>query len=444
MRGFVRGFGRRLALRRILPRNFFGRALIIVGAPLVILQLILAAIFYEEHWEEVGRQLAFQFASQMELVARQVIADPAASDDILFYFSSAYDVKARYETRAVLPEARPHDAETYLDRALERMLSRKLDRPYHYDTQSFDDEVVIRVGLPGGVLAVTAPVEHVTSSTTNLFISLMMVSVAGVFVLAIYFLRQQVRPLRAVARAAERFGRGDIHAPLVPHGSSEVRQMATSFLAMRERLRAQIEQRTEMLAGVSHDLRTPITRLRLQIEMLDNVPVSARGEMETDLREMDQMIEEYLSFARGEGEEELSKTDLGTMVSDVVGRACVQGVKLEMIECEPLTLEVRPGAIRRALTNVVNNACRVAKRVQVGIQCGDDAAKIIVDDDGPGIRPGDWEEAFRPFRKLEGTKSEGVGIGLSVARDIVRGHGGEIWFSDSPLGGLRVVLSLPF
>lgn len=441
MTGLARWILRRLELRRIMPHGFFGRALIIVAAPLVFLQLILAGIFYEEHWEEVGRQLAFHFANQVGSVSRQIVVAPEDVEGILLRSSAAYDARFSFEEGAALPGERFHPADSYLDHALDRMLPHRVRYPYRYDTRSLDDEVKLEVGLPTGVLTVVVPFDHVSSSTTNLFISLMVSASALVFILAVYFLRRQVWPLRAVARATERFGRGDVHAPLVPRGAAEVRQVAQAFLTMRERLRAQIEQRTEMLAGVSHDLRTPITRLRLQLEMLGDE--SARRSMETDLHEMEQMIEAYLAFARGEGEEQLSEADLGAMAGDVVRRGRAQAPGLELGACEGLAAQVRPGAIRRALVNLIDNACRAGRRVRVGVRRDGDMAEITVEDDGPGIPPGDREEAFRPFRKLDGGAGGGVGIGLSVARDIVRGHGGEIEFGDSPLGGLRAAIRIP-
>lgn len=431
-----------LEVRRVLPRGFFGRALVIVAVPLVLLQLILAAIFYEEHWEEVGRQLAFQFANQISSISKQIVVTPQEADAIISQSEAAFNVQLRYEPGATLDGAFAHPASSYLDYALERMLGRRLDYPYRYDTRSRDEAVEVQVGLPSGVLSVIAPIEHVSSSTTNIFISLMIMSSVLAFVLAVYFLRQQVLPLRAVARAAEHFGRGDTHAPLVVRGATEVRRVAQEFLTMRDRIRGQIEQRTEFLAGVSHDLRTLVTRLRLQLELLgDN---EDRNSMKADLDEMEHMIESYLAFAQGEGEEAPDNVNLAELLGGLVDRFDDGSGRIEFRSGEPVHARVRAGAVRRAISNLLENSLRQGRQLEVSLTQEKDGAHIVIDDDGPGIRPERREEAFKPFRQLGGgTRSGGTGLGLTIARDIARSHGGEIELGDSPAGGLRALFRIP-
>ena len=431
-----------LEVRRVLPRGFFGRALVIVAVPLVLLQLLLAAIFYEEHWEEVGRQLAYQFANQLNSISKQIANAPDQADAVISQSQEAFNIRLHYEPGETLDAGRLHPADSYLDYALERMLGRRLDYSYRYDTRSHDDTVEVQVELPSGVLTVVAPIEHVSSSTTNIFISLMIMSSVLAFVLAVYFLRQQVLPLRAVARAAERFGRGDTHAPLVVRGATEVRRVAQEFLTMRDRIQAQIEQRTEFLAGVSHDLRTLVTRLRLQLELLGDT--DDRNSMKADLDEMEFMIESYLAFAQGEGEEAPDNIDLGELLRNVVVRLDDGSGRIELSRCEPVRARVRAGAVRRAITNLVENALRQGHRLEVSLTQQRDGAHVVIDDDGPGIRAEQREEAFKPFRQLDnGGMSGGTGLGLTIARDIARSHGGEIELADSPAGGLRALFRIP-
>ncbi len=431
-----------IELRRLLPRGFFGRALVIVAVPLVLLQLLLAAIFYEEHWEEVGRQLAFQFANQIRLVSQQVAAEPSQAEQILRQSETAFNVRLHFQSGSTLPVAHPHPASTYLDFALERMLSRRLDHPYRYDTRTRSNAVEVQVGLPAGVLSVVAPIEHVSSPTTNIFISLMILSSVLAFVLAVYFLRQQVLPLRAVARAAERFGRGDIHEPLAVQGATEVRRVAREFLTMRDRIRAQIEQRTEFLAGVSHDLRTQVTRLRLQLELLGGS--EDRDGMKADLDEMEVLIESYLAFAQGEGEEPPEDADLAEILQSVVGRFDDDSERILLEQPEPVRARVRRGALRRALSNLIENGLQRATWVKISLQSRPDHVEIVVDDNGPGIPAAQREEVFKPFRKLDhGVPSRGTGLGLTIARDVARSHGGEIELGVSPAGGLRARFRIP-
>ena len=431
-----------LEIRRVLPRGFFGRALVIVAVPLVLLQLILAAIFYEEHWEEVGRQLAFQFANQINSISRQIDVAPHDADAIIEQSEAAFNVQLHYEPGTTLGETFTHPANSYLDYALERMLGRRLNYPYRYDTRSRDDAVTVQVGLPTGVLSVVSPIEHVSSSTTNIFISLMIMSSVLAFVLAVYFLRQQVLPLRAVARAAERFGRGDTHAPLVVGGATEVRRVAREFLTMRDRIRGQIEQRTEFLAGVSHDLRTLVTRLRLQLELLgDN---DDRNSMKADLDEMEHMIESYLAFAQGEGEEAPDNVDLDELLRGLIARFDDGSGRIGFQPYGPVYARVRAGAVRRAISNLLENSLRQGHQLEVSLMQEKGGAHIVIDDDGPGIRAERREEAFKPFRQLgDDTMSGGTGLGLTIARDIARSHGGEIELGDSPSGGLRAVFRIP-
>ncbi len=432
----------RFELRRILPRGFFGRSLVAVAVPLVLLQLLLAAIFYEEHWEEVGRQLAFQFANQANLISHQIAAAPQSADAIISQSERAFNVRLDYAAGHRLDMTQPGVPTSYLDLALERMLGRRLDYPYRYDTVSVSESVELQVELPNGVLTLVAPIEHVSSSTTNIFISWMILSFVLAFVLAIYFLRQQVLPLRAVARAAERFGRGETHAPLIVRGATEVRRVAREFLTMRERIRAQIEQRTEFLAGVSHDLRTHVTRLRLQLELLGDS--EDHRNMKADLDEIEAMVESYLAFAQGEGEEVPTDADLFDIVTAVVGRLDTDSHNISITRCDPVTARVRVGAIRRALRNLLDNALRQGGIVEVALVRHAGHVEVLVDDDGPGIIPDRREEAFRPFRQLgNDSSSGGVGLGLTVARDIARSHGGEVELDDSPMGGLRARIRLP-
>jgi two-component system osmolarity sensor histidine kinase EnvZ len=261
--------------------------------------------------------------------------------------------------------------------------------------------------------------------------------------IAVIFMRNQVRPIRRLALAAENFGKGRDTTRLKPAGALEVRQAATAFLTMRDRIRRQIAQRTEMLAGVSHDLRTPLTRMKLQLALLGDGEETE--ELRADVGEMETMIDAYLAFARGEGGEMPQRTDMAQLLREAVdGQPGRDRVILEV--AEPIELTIRPSAIRRCLGNLIGNALRYGKNVRVGAGWRQRTLAIVIDDDGPGIPLENREDVFRPFFRLEASRNVatgGVGLGLSIARDIARGHGGEIALEDSPMGGLRVVLILP-
>jgi two-component system osmolarity sensor histidine kinase EnvZ len=263
------------------------------------------------------------------------------------------------------------------------------------------------------------------------------------FAVASVFMRNQVRPIRRLARAMDRFGKGREPGDFRPAGATEVRQAAAAFNVMRERIQRMISQRTEMLAGVSHDLRTPLTRLKLELAMLQGKDVEA---MRSDVADMERMLNEYLAFARGEGTEAMSETDVGELLAEVVEGARRQGAEVALETDRGMVVPARPNALKRCLTNVVANAIAHGHRVSVHAGRRGDAIEITVDDDGPGIPADKREEVFRPFYRLEGSRSRetgGTGLGLTIARDVMRGHGGDIKLDASPWGGLRAKLRLP-
>jgi two-component system osmolarity sensor histidine kinase EnvZ len=302
--------------------------------------------------------------------------------------------------------------------------------------------VLIDVQMNAGVLQVQAPRKRLYTSMIYLFVIWIAGSSVLLFSIAALFMRNQVRAIRRLASAAEAFGLGRDSGAIRPEGAVEVRQAATAFNRMQERIRRFLAQRTEMLAGVSHDLRTPLTRLRLALAMLPATGPYAidAAEMTADVEEMERMIGGYLAFARGEQAEQAQEIDLGAVLEDVAAGARRAGAQVAVEAPAGLLVHLRPDAARRAITNLVDNARRHAARVALGATQAERAVLVTVDDDGPGIPPDRRESVFRPF---ESDATGGTGLGLTIARDIVRAHGGDIVLEDSPLGGLRARIRLP-
>jgi len=328
------------------------------------------------------------------------------------------------------------------DDDLAAALQAKVGRPFVMDWTTDPRTVLVRVQLPAAVLEVEAPRKRLYATPIYLFVLWVLGSALLLFAVAALFLRNQVRAIRRLAAAAEAFGMGRDRGPIRPEGATEVRQAANAFNRMQERIVRFLAQRTEMLAGVSHDLRTPLTRLRLALAMLPARPETQAdiADMTGDLAEMERMIAGYLSFARGEGAEQAQPVDLTALLEDVASAARRTGAAVDL-ECPAgLTLNLRPDAARRAVTNLVDNARRHARLVQLCVEQHGRSVHVVVDDDGPGIEAERRESVFRPF---ESGASGGTGLGLTIARDIARAHGGDIVLEDSPLGGLRARMRLP-
>jgi two-component system, OmpR family, osmolarity sensor histidine kinase EnvZ len=344
----------------------------------------------------------------------------------------------------MVPEENP-EYQPMLVRTLDKSLNAHLRRPYAATVDLVEKGVNVAVQLDGGVLHVFIPEGRLYSSSGYIFLLWMMGVSLALLAVAVLFMRNQVRPIRRLAVAAERFGKGlDVPASFKPEGAREVRQAAEAFIEMHARIRRQIQQRTAMLAGVSHDLRTPLTRMKLQTAMLDDSPdVEA---LKGDIADMERMIDAYLDFARGEGGEASSRTDLGEMLERVAAGARRQGAKIEIKTAGDLSLQLRPVAFERCLNNIVSNARKYAEHIWINVAREEKRIVIAVDDDGPGVTEDMFEEVFKPFVRGEPSRNPatgGVGLGLPIARDIVHAHGGRIWLEKSGRGGLRAIIQVP-
>ncbi len=433
-------------VKRVLPRTLFGRALLIIVTPVVVLQIVATYVFYERHWDDVTRRLALSVGGDIAMVIRLLDEYPETVDRA-FVFGEAR--KRMHLTLTMLPgeklaETPPRPLESIFDRRLAKALKERLAYPFHIDTHSVAKRVEIRLQLDGGVLHVTLPLKRVSSSTTTIFIMWMVGAALVLLAIAVAFMRNQLRPIRRLAQVADDLGKGREVRHFKPSGAVEVRRAATAFLRMRDRIERQIRQRTEMLAGVSHDLHTPLTRMKLQLAMLDESEETAS--LRSDVADMEKMVEGYLAFARGQGSEAVVTTDLPELLGEVAAEARRQGGRIELDAEGGMAVLIRPNAFKRCITNLVDNARRHADRVTISAARDGDVIEILIDDDGPGIPEAEWEEVFKPFYRLDASRNPdtgGSGLGLSIARDVARGHGGDITLSDAPSGGLRALVRLP-
>jgi len=434
-------------IKRWLPTSLFGRSLLIIVLPIALMQLAVTWIFFDAHWQTVTSRLSDGLAGDIAWAVESYHDDPRP--EVLAKIAERAETSMSLSIVLLedskLPPRQPSSLFAALDRALDKALSEKLDVPYWYDTIRFPAYVDIRVEAPGGVLRIIAPRDRAYATQGHIFIFWMALATLLLTAIAILFIRNQVRAIERLADAAETFGKGGDVDDFKPYGAKEVRQAAQAFIAMKNRIQRHIDQRTAMLASVSHDLRTPLTRLKLELALAE--PGKRIEAMKSDLSEMEHMIDEYLAFARGEGGEAVELVILWKLVQAVGADAARAGAKVE-IDADPhIQLSLRPNAMRRALSNLVLNAAAHADRIAIAVKATPaGGVEIIIDDDGPGIPPEQFEEAFKPFNRLDESRNQnekGVGLGLAIARDVARGHGGDLTLDRAPMGGLRAVLRLP-
>ncbi|MBF0356096.1 MAG: HAMP domain-containing protein [Alphaproteobacteria bacterium] len=432
-------------MKRILPRGLLGRSLLIIVLPLVLVQLVATVVFYERHWGTMTRRLSQDLVGDVVTIVEFLRAYPGADNRswIFDLVDDSMGLSITFSEGEVLPNIPLYSGNTLFEDDLFSVLQSQLQRPFSIDA-SLERWVEIRVQVQDGVLHIFAPTKRLASSTTYIFLLWMLGTALLVSSIAIVFMRNQVKSVRRLAAAADALGKGHDVPYLKPEGAAEVRLAAIAFARMRDRIKSLLGHRTEMLAGVSHDLRTPLTRMKLQLAMMGEADGVA--DLKTDLDEMGRMIEGYLAFARGEGGEAPVKVDLSRLLEEIVSGFKRQGIDIDLHIEGDMALMLRPDAVRRCLNNIIGNAVRYAKHVWVRAGLRDDGVELLVDDNGPGIPAEMRDEVFRPFYRIEGSRNKrtgGVGLGLTIARDIVRSHGGDIRLGDNPSGGLRVRITLP-
>ncbi len=434
-------------LERRMPEGLFPRALIILVAPVVLLQTIMTGLIFERHFENVTRLLARSFARDVSMLIQlyeESDRSPAAEARIESLANDTLKLKFSIE-QGGLPAPLPDPFFSRADTRLNRELTVETGKPFWVDSRSQRGIVDVRIEVADGVIFRFEPRDERTLATsTGFLLFLMLVSSLLLLGIAIIFLRNQIRPITDLARAAQSFGTGRDAGAFRPRGAREVKAAGVAFLDMRDRIARQVEQRTAMLAGVSHDLRTILTRFKLELAFLGDDPKVTL--LKEDVDEMQRMLEAYMAFVKGDAGEAAQEADLAALV-----QAAARGLEraegsLELDLPAEQKVRVKPNAFGRLLANLIGNAVRYAGNVRIHARVKDHVLTLMVDDDGPGIPPDKREEAFRPFVRLDNARNldeTGTGLGLAIARDIAHAHGGELRLEDSPKGGLRALLQIP-
>ena len=438
-----------MQLRDYLPKTLFGRMLSIILVPMILVQVITIFIFYERHWDTVTRHMASQLAAEIELLADRLGSNPdkATIDLIQTTGWQYFSFPVQHNPDDVFPGPNEGQPNSYAETMLRLELSRRLSQDWHVDLVSDPNLIFVDLKLDNGVIRIYASRKRIFSSTSWTFFGWTLGSSILLFAVALLFMRGQVQPILRLANAARALGLGRQAQDYRLEGAREVRLAGRAFQAMRHRIMRQLNERTEMLAGVSHDLRTPLTRIRLQLALMGETEDAQA--IRADLVEMEEMIDAYLSFAAGEGEEPPEEADLPEMLQRIIATTRnAHGYEITFKSPSPAipVFPLRRKAIRRAIENVVSNAIAFSSQAEISANYRNDEVTIIIDDNGAGIPAERRADALRPFVRLETSRNRqtgGTGLGLSITNDIILGHGGELTLDDSPLGGLRVIMKLP-
>ena len=434
--------------KKIMPRGLLGRSLMIIVTPLILTMGITLFVFFDRHWSTTTERLTLSLAGEISFVVDQ-IEQSETPDDIIMIENSVFrkfDFKLNFRPKTQLKKEQKENWLSFFKPHLKKSLISKDLQNFTIETYNTNrDWVEITVPAKDGLATFTIPEKRIFSSTTYVLLLVMIGGGFFLMVIAILFMRNQVRPVRRLAIAAERLGKGEDVNRFKAEGAREVRQAAEAFLVMRERIKRQIRQRTEMLAGVSHDLRTPLTRLKLQLEILDDTDDII--EMKKDIASMQDMIDGYLAFARGDDDEETIIVNLKDILQTCVDKALKHGAQIDFDKTQSdINLRLRQNAITRLFDNLISNAEKYADTCWVSVNPLPNAVEIFVEDNGPGIPQEKHDDVFKPFFRVDPSRNSetgGVGLGLSIALDIAHSHGGDMRLEQSGHGGLKTVVRLP-
>ena len=424
----------------VLPKGLYSRSLLIIIIPVVVLQGILTFVFLDRHWQLVTRKLSSAVASE---IATFIDVVPSLGLNKVIELSERfYDAEVNYIPNKKIINNPPKPI-NLVENTLSKELSKNMNNSFWVDAHTYEKRVIVQIEKKDGIYEFIIPRRNVYATNSHIFLVWMVISSLLLVSVAVIFMRQQIKPIEKLSKAAQQFGLGKKMENFKPSGATEVRRAAEAYLKMQERIERFIEQRTLMLAGVSHDLRTPLTRLKLQIEMLSDDKTNI--ELLSDVNEMQKMLENYLDFAEDVTREKATKTDLKKMINEIIDSESAKSKTIEfnIKNDEPIFFECRTIAMKRCITNLLNNACSYGDRIRIALEKKKDAIDISIEDNGPGIDKSDYDKAIKPFIRLDSSRNQnipGSGLGLSISQDITSNHGGKLIMSKSNLGGLKVQL----
>jgi len=436
-------YGLNNIIKKILPKRLFYRSLIIVATPMILLQIIITVVFFDSLWIKANKGMTRSLVSEIHTLYDVYVGpDMEQKQTIIDLYNKNFDFVISFKKNESFPKTLEERWYSPMDRSLRRELKSTFGTRYWFDTTTYKEVVELRIKYQNGFLQIFFPKHKIAPSSVRIFALWITLPGLLLIMIAIVFLKNQTRPIVNLAKAAEKFGKGEFIKEFRPSGAREIRQAAYEFDKMRKRITIQLNQRSEMLSGISHDLRTPLTRLKLQLALLKQQDLAKK--MSDDIEEMERMLNEYLEFAKYQKNEETETVSLNNIIKDITKK--YENKKINFSIEENLEINVRPNSIKRCLVNLMDNGLSYGKKVEIFAKKTANNIIIFVDDDGPGIPEKEYQNVIKPFYRIDksrGQNKSGVGLGLSIANDIIRSHGGNISLNKSPLQGLRVKISLP-
>ena len=435
-------YGLNKFIKKILPKRLFYRSLLIVAVPIIGLQLIISIVFFDSLWIKTNKGMTRALVGEIRTFINTYENEEYNKEFLIIVFREHLDFNVKFEPLKILPSKDKERRFSPIDRTLRRELKAKFTN-YWFDTTSYKNLIDLRIKYEDGYFQFYVPKERVTSSSARIFALWITMPAFLLITISIIFLKNQTRPIISLAKASEKFGRGEEVEEFRPSGALEIRQAGYEFDKMRKRITRHLNQRSEMLSGISHDLRTPLTRIKLQLAFIKDKEIS--NKLSNDVSEMEKMLNEYLQFASSSSEEKTETFDISELLESTVIRYEKKEITTDIPE--RVFLDGRKSLIRRCFNNLIDNSIKYSNNILISLKKSANSIIIIIDDDGPGIPKNERENVFKPFYKIDKSRSDSkssVGLGLSIASDIIRSHGGNISLETSPANGLRTKIFLPF
>ena len=435
-------FGLNRFLKNLLPKQLFYRALLIVATPIIILQITISIVFFDSLWIKTNKGMTRALIGEIKFFIEAYDNEQYNKDSLTKLFSNTQNIEANYVPHKMMPL---DDFERWfspMDRTLRRELKSKFNN-YWFDTTTFKDSIDLKIKYLNGYFQFEIPKNRVANSSARIFALWITLPAFLLIAIALIFLKNQTRPIINLARASEKFGRGEDVGEYRPSGALEIRQAGYEFERMRKRIIRHLNQRSEMLSGISHDLRTPLTRIKLQLAFIKDKQLS--NKLSGDVMEMEKMLNEYLQFSKNRSSEKGEKFNLSKLLDDTIKKYSNKNIAIEI--SQNILFHGKKNLINRCISNLLDNAVKYGKNIKVNLKKSNNNIILLIDDDGPGIPKNEYENVFKPFYKIDKSRSEtksSVGLGMSIASDIIQSHGGNIKLEKSILKGLRVKITLPF